>query len=85
MLVEYDPEGDTLTVSFEWRERLGAARLMDIQRILLYDQESELVGVQFLAIRHGVDLTDVPRADEIVEAVRAFRSATTEFLPAAAR
>lgn len=85
MLVEYDPQGDTLTISFEFRERLGAARLLDIQRMLLFDEQDELVGVQFLAVRKGVDLADIPRADEIIDAVRAFQSATTEFLPAAAR
>jgi hypothetical protein len=53
--------------------------------MLLFDERDELVGVQFLAVREGIDLTDIPRSDEIVDAVRAFRDATAEFLPAATR
>jgi uncharacterized protein YuzE len=82
MLVEYDTQGDTLIVSFEFRERLGKARQLDIQRLLLHDQQGELVGVEFLAASKGVDLTDVPRSDEIIDAVQAFRGATATFATA---
>jgi hypothetical protein len=47
------------------------------------DDQDEVVGVTFLAPNtRGINLEGVPRAEEIADAIRAFRAATTPFQPA---
>ena len=40
-------------------------RELDEQRILDYDAVGDLIGIEFLAIRQGVDLHDLPYHDEL--------------------
>jgi uncharacterized protein YuzE len=75
-----------LRVRFAWRERLSHTRQLDFHRSLDIDQDGEVVGVTFLAASsHGIDLEGVPHADEIAEAIRAFRAATAQFAPASVK
>ena len=80
MIVEFQPEGELLHVTFEWREGLSHNKELDFYRALDIDQFGEVVGVTFLAAgSHGIDLDGVPHAEEIAHAIRAFRAATTQF------
>ena len=74
MLIEYDPEADAIFASFRHinpGEDRGATVLDDC-RMIHYDAANEVIGVEFLGVSEGIDLTDVPRADEIAAALRAF-------------
>ena len=80
MLIQYDPEGDTLHVKLDVRAHLGHSQQLDFFRSLEYD-DGELISVFFIAASKGINLEGVPRAEEIAEAIRAFRGATTQFEP----
>jgi hypothetical protein len=84
MDIGYDPIGPgVLWVRFEFRERVAYGKELDFFRTLEYDEHDEVVGVTFLAPNtRGIDLEGVPHADEIADAIRAFRAATTQFAPA---
>jgi hypothetical protein len=79
---KFDPVGTVLRVRFEYRERLGYSKDLDFFRTLEYDHERKVVGAVFLAIDRGINLEGVPRAEEIADAIGAFRAATTPFQPA---
>jgi hypothetical protein len=83
----YDPIGPgVLRVRFAFRERLAYSRELDFFRTLEYDENDEVVGVTFLGVNErAIDLDGVPRADEIAEAIRAFRAATAQFHPVVAK
>ena len=80
----YDPSGPgVFWVRFEFREKISYSRQLDFFRTLDYDDEDEVIGVEFVAPNtQGINLEGVPHADEIAEAIRAFRAATTQFAPA---
>jgi uncharacterized protein YuzE len=74
VLIEYDPEADAVFASFRQinpGEDQGA-RTLDDNRLIHYDASDEVVGIEFLRVSDGIDLTDIPRADEIAAALRAF-------------
>jgi len=84
--LSFDPVGEVLRVRFAWRERLSHTQQLDFHRSLDIDYNGQVVGVTFLAVgSHGIDLEGVPHADEIAEAIRAFRAATTQFAPASVK
>lgn len=73
MMVTYDPEVDVLYVSFCDRRpgdvvrtgELGDGRQVD------YAADGSVLGVEFLAVKQGLNLIDVPRADEVRAAIEA--------------
>lgn len=77
MIVRYDSEVDALYVAFRALEP-GAAkrtRMLDDRRMVDYDEEGQPIGVEFLCFSDGITLEDVPRAEEIAQALRAFAPA----------
>lgn len=64
--LEYDPEADALYV---WLTAPGTASdrtdALDDARAVDYDDHGRPVGVEFLSVSRGVDLTAVPEAQAI--------------------
>ena len=72
MQLEYDTEADAIYGRFrDPRGRVRSHRIDD-RRIVDYDELDEVVGVELLAVSHGVDLDGVPEASRIAEAMRSF-------------
>ena len=73
MMLQYDPEADALyaRVRSVTPDEVGGGTQLDEQRVIHYDRAGEVVGVEFLDASHGLDLTGLPFAAEIAEAVRA--------------
>ena len=46
---------------------------LDSQRNIDYAEDGSVIGIELLAVHRGVDLRDLPRADEIAEALRPHR------------
>lgn len=74
MYIRFDPDADALYVSFQARSRGDVARTEDLGdgRQVDYDQDGEVLGVEFLAVSQGLNLTDVPDREEVAAALRAF-------------
>ncbi len=72
MHVQYDSEADAVYVRL--REPIGdvKSRPVDDARIVDYDAEGHVVGVELLDASHGIDLEGLPEADAIAEAMRSF-------------
>lgn len=72
MHVQYDSEADAVYVRL--REPIGdvKSRPVDDARIVDYDAEGQVVGVELLDASHGIDLEGLPEADAIAEAMRSF-------------
>ena len=72
--LKFDPEADAIYASVRHVEPGGTrgARELDDCRLVHYDHAGEVVGVEFLAVSEGIDLTDVPYAEDFAEAMRAF-------------
>lgn len=72
MYVQYDSEADALYVRL--REPIGdvKSRAVDDARIVDYDAEDHVVGVELLDASHGIDLEGLPEAEAIAEAIRSF-------------
>jgi uncharacterized protein YuzE len=69
LTARYDPEADAAYV----RLRVGkydVTEELDHRRNVDYDAEGCVIGVEFLSVSDGIDLTDVPRAAEIDAALR---------------
>jgi uncharacterized protein YuzE len=64
--LEIDPEADAAYVRMR---ETGVARTtpLDSQRIVDYDADGEVVGIEFLAIHQGLDLRDLPYHDQLTQ------------------
>lgn len=67
--IEHDPEANALYVrladgTYAYGEDLDRERRVD------YDATGAPIGVEFTCVAGGVDLADVPRADEIAAALK---------------
>ncbi len=67
--VEHDPEADALYIRlsdkpYAFGEDLDHARRID------YAADRTPIGVELLYVSHGVDLADLPRADEVARVLR---------------
>lgn len=71
MIVTYDPEADALYISFRPRRAGDAIRTVELgdERQVDYGEDGALLGVEFLGVRHGINLDDVPRVDEVRAAI----------------
>lgn len=67
MMVTYDPDADALYVSFEPRGAGDVVRTVELGdgRQVDYGAEDLLLGVEFLGVSQGVNLTDVPRVEDV--------------------
>ena len=68
-IVRYDAEADAVYVRlndgrYERTEELDDCRNID------YDADGRAIGVEFLYVSMGVDLSDVPQAAAVAEALR---------------
>lgn len=69
MKVDYDRNVDAAYFSFSIAESARQEKLDDA-RIIDYDAQGEVVGVEFITPSRGMDLTGVPRATEIAREAR---------------
>lgn len=67
MKIEYDRSVDAAYVSFSTASSARQEKL-DEARIIDYDVDGNVVGVEFIGPSLGLDLTRVPRAAEIARA-----------------
>ena len=67
--VTYDPEADAAYISFSSASSARQVQLDD-SRVLDYAQDGSLVGVEILSPSLGVDLSGLPRAGEVSDAIR---------------
>ena len=75
VLFTYDPEGDVADFSFRVPRGRTLTQELDEFRFVEHDPEDDsVVGVFFLFASRGVDLNDVPRADEIRAIIASARS-----------
>ena len=67
--VEHDPDANALYV---WLSDKPYAFGEDIdhERRIDYAEDGTPIGVEFLCVRGGVDISDIPHASEIAEALR---------------
>jgi uncharacterized protein YuzE len=68
MDVTHDHEADAAYIGFTRGASLRQVQLDD-GRILDYSADGSLVGVEILSPGRGVELTGVPRASEVAEAL----------------
>jgi uncharacterized protein YuzE len=75
VIVRYDPEADLIYVILEDGEGevFGEEELDEHQRIVHRDARGEIVAVEFLLASRGIDLTGLPRAAEIADALRSLQ------------
>ncbi len=71
MEIRYDPEADAVDVKLaeSWRGPL-LSRPLDARRIVDYDQDGKLVGVEFLFVSDGIRLDGAPEADRVRDLLR---------------
>jgi uncharacterized protein YuzE len=68
-LVEFDPNSDALYVEFLPDVEVVRTEEVDDLRNVDYSESGDVVGVEFLGVSGGIDLSGIPRADDIVEAL----------------
>ncbi len=72
----HSPTADALYIRFSDREAAysdNISRNGRYDRGINYADDDTPVGVEFLYVSQGVDLSDVPRADEIAQLLREYR------------
>ena len=62
--LELDKKADAVYVRVS-DAPVHATREIDEQRIVDYDDQGEIVGIEFLDVSHGVSLRDLPYRDEL--------------------
>lgn len=77
MLIQYDPEADAVYVKL--RGAVGAIRSkrLDESRVVDYDDEGSVVGVEFLFVSRGIRLEDVPEREEVADALASMHDLTS--------
>lgn len=76
MELRYSPTADALYIRFSDREVAysdNISRNGRYDRGIDYAEDDTPVGIELLYVSRGVDLTDVPRADEIAALLREHR------------
>jgi uncharacterized protein YuzE len=64
MTLSRDTEADAAYVRVK-DAPVNSTRELDSQRMVDYDEQGEIVGIEFLAVARGVDLSDLPYRDEL--------------------
>jgi uncharacterized protein YuzE len=67
--VRYDSEADALYVTLRDAPHSRTDEI-DCRRLVDYDDQGHVIGVEFLVVSKGIDLEDVPEAERIAEALR---------------
>ena len=67
--VEHDPEADAVYVRLSDRPYARTEELDDYRNID-YDADGCAIGVEFLYVSKGVDLSEVPQAAAVAEALK---------------
>lgn len=47
-------------------------RELDARRVVDYDGNGHIIGIEFLAIEQGVDLHDLPQAEQLAQLFRTY-------------
>ncbi len=73
MHLSYDSEADAIYVRLRPGGPAAVKRTVDLggHRHADYDAAGNVLGVEFLVVSRGIDLTDVPEAGRVAEALRA--------------
>jgi uncharacterized protein YuzE len=72
MIVQYDPEANALYVEFSDKPHAyteDVSRGQQYERGIDYAEDHTPIGIEFLNVSRGVDLTDIPRAADIEAAL----------------
>lgn len=69
LTARHDPEADAIYVRLTNR-RYARTEELDDRRNIDYDAEGCTIGVEFLSVSKGIDLTDVPQAAAIADALK---------------
>ena len=64
--LEIDRVADAAYVALRNRP-VKSTKELDSQRRVDYDEKGELVGIEFLAVSQGVDLSDLPHRDRLAD------------------
>ncbi len=74
--VRYDPSRQLLYVRLkESRGAIVNTKDFGRDRYVDYDEDGEVVGIEFLALRQdGLDLDGLPEADRVAEAIESIQS-----------
>lgn len=72
MQIQYDPQADAIYVALQTPKGLVRGDRIDERRTVCYDERDQIVGVEFLFVSAGIDLSLMPEADEIDQALRTF-------------
>jgi uncharacterized protein YuzE len=65
MTLSHDLKADAAYVTIGDRSVVQTKKL-DQNRLVDYDAHGEIVGIEFLSVSHGVDLSELPYRDELV-------------------
>lgn len=71
MHVEYDSESDAIYVTFSAPKGAVRTEFIDDARYIDYDEVGNVVGIELLGVSQGVDLSGLPEARRIAEALNA--------------
>jgi uncharacterized protein YuzE len=87
MFVSYDSDADAVYVKLRTdAEHSAETREIDMWRYADYDDDGQLIGVEFLRASHGINVFGVPSATAVAEAIRSLprlAALLTESPPAA--
>jgi hypothetical protein len=72
LLVKFDPEGDTLVISFFHYEGRARGKRVDEYRTIMVHEHDEPVSVELYFVNKGINLNGLPCAEEIAAALKAF-------------
>jgi uncharacterized protein YuzE len=71
VFITYDSDADALYVQLRPpQDGVVETDEIDIYRYVDYDEQGQIIGVEFLGVSRGIDLTDVPEAQRVAEAIR---------------
>lgn len=73
MMLQHSERANLIYIEFDERDVAyseNISRGREYDRGVDYAEDGTPVGVEFLNVSRGVDLTDVPRADEIARLLR---------------
>ncbi len=64
MQLDVDRSADAAYVTIHQRP-VDRTQELDAQRLVDYDAQGDIVGIEFLAVRQGVDLSGLPGREEL--------------------
>jgi len=71
-MISYSQESNAVYITLSGEE-VKRTRVIDDDRIVDYDAEGEVVGVELLGASFGIDLTDLPERDRLESELRFLR------------